>query len=68
MLPSRHSLTSSLFSAFPSLPMQDMIAFLREDLLHLFDEVGIDASKYDDKVEFEDPITKYDSIKGELSK
>lgn len=48
--------------------MQDVIAFLREDLLHLFDEVGIDSSKYDDKVEFEDPITKYDSIKGELSK
>ena len=67
MLPSRHSL-ASLRLAVPPLPMQDMIAFLREDLLHLFDEVGIDASKYDDRVEFEDPITKYDSIKGELSK
>lgn len=46
--------------------MQDMIEFLKEDLQHLFDDQGIDASKYDDVVEFLDPITKYDSLKGYL--
>lgn len=45
---------------------EDMAAFLRQDLLHLFDDQGIDASKYDDAVNFEDPITKYDSVQGYL--
>jgi len=44
--------------------VESMIEFLKEDLTHLFDEQGIDASKYDDEVEFEDPITKYSSISG----
>ena len=33
---------------------------------HLFDEVGIDTSRYADNVEFVDPITKYDNISGYL--
>ena len=40
------------------------MAFLREELPHLFDDRGIDASKYDERVQFEDPITKYSSIQG----
>lgn len=43
-----------------------MMAFLEQDLPHLFDDVGIDASKYDEKVDFEDPITRYSSLKGYL--
>ena len=38
--------------------------FLREDLTHLFDDQGIDQSAYDDKVNFEDPITRYSTVKG----
>ncbi len=33
-----------------SVRTQDMIEFLKEDLQHLFDDQGIDASKYDDVV------------------
>eukprot|EP00958_Prasinococcus_capsulatus_P027262 scaffold5337_cov411-Prasinococcus_capsulatus_cf.AAC.9 len=36
------------------------------DLPHLFDDIGIDTSKYADSVEFVDPITKYESIGGYL--
>lgn len=39
-------------------------AALAEDLTHLFDEVGIDASLYAPDVSFEDPLTKYDSFGG----
>lgn len=38
--------------------------FLREDLTHLFDDQGIDQTAYDDKVNFEDPITRYSSVQG----
>lgn len=38
--------------------------FLRGDLKHLFDDQGIDQSAYDDKVNFEDPITRYSTVKG----
>lgn len=38
--------------------------FLREDLTHLFDDQGIDQSAYDNKVNFEDPITRYSTVKG----
>jgi hypothetical protein len=40
--------------------------FLRADLPHLFDDVGIDRSAYDDRVRFRDPITRHDSIDGYL--
>ena len=33
--------------------MTEMIEFLKEDLQHLFDDQGIDTSKYEDKVIFE---------------
>ncbi|KAG0620713.1 hypothetical protein M758_4G237700 [Ceratodon purpureus] len=46
--------------------MEEMQQFLWKDLVHLFDEQGIDKSMYDDKVEFRDPITKYDSLNGYL--
>lgn len=39
---------------------------MREDLSHLFDGKGIDASAYDDVVEFRDPITNYNSLSGYL--
>ena len=44
--------------------MKDRAEFLKEDLKHLFDDQGIDKSQYNDKVEFRDPITSYNSVKG----
>ncbi|KAK9804334.1 hypothetical protein WJX72_007791 [[Myrmecia] bisecta] len=44
--------------------MQERMDLLREDLKHLFDDRGIDSSLYDDKVDFEDPITRWRSIGG----
>lgn len=46
--------------------MQGRMDFLRDDLEHLFDEQGIDKSAYEDKVEFRDPITRYNSVSGYL--
>ena len=46
--------------------MDDMQQFLWKDLVHLFDEQGIDRTMYDQKVEFRDPVTKYDSLNGYL--
>lgn len=46
--------------------VQERTEFLREDLKHLFDDQGIDATSYDSQVRFEDPITKYASIQGYL--
>ena len=42
----------------------DLVEFLREDLDHLFDDQGIDVTKYDDRVTFRDPITSYGTIQG----
>eukprot|EP00798_Chlamydomonas_sp_ICE-L_P004952 gene4952-34731_t len=47
-----------------SLDMKAKAAFLKEDLSHLFDDQGIDASAYEKVVDFKDPITKYDSLEG----
>eukprot|EP00983_Pelagomonas_calceolata_P012734 407557-Pelagomonas_calceolata.AAC.2 len=44
----------------------EKVKFLKEDLKHLFDGKGIDASAYDDVVEFRDPITNYNSLSGYL--
>jgi hypothetical protein len=46
--------------------LQERVEFLRADLEHLFDDVGIDASAYDTVVEFKDPITRYSSLQGYL--
>jgi hypothetical protein len=46
--------------------MKELMAFLEKDLVHLFDEQGIDKNMYDQKVDFKDPITKYDSLNGYL--
>lgn len=43
-----------------------LCAFLQADLPHLFDDVGIDRSAYDDRVRFRDPITRHDTIDGYL--
>lgn len=43
-----------------------LIEFLKEDLQHLFDDQGIDQSKYEQNVVFEDPITKHSSLNGYL--
>jgi hypothetical protein len=44
----------------------ELIEFLKEDLQHLFDDQGIDASRYEERVEFVDPITRYNSLSGYL--
>lgn len=41
-----------------------LVEFLREDLQHLFDDQGIDVTKYEDSVQFEDPITRHTTIQG----
>ncbi|XP_078432326.1 SOUL heme-binding family protein [Wolffia australiana] len=46
--------------------VDEFVRFLYDDLPHLFDDQGIDPSRYDDKVEFRDPITRHDSIQGYL--
>lgn len=46
--------------------MEEMQEFLKKDLVHLFDEQGIDKTMYDQKVEFRDPITNYDTLDGYL--
>ena len=46
--------------------MEEMQEFLRKDLVHLFDEQGIDKTMYDPKVEFRDPVTNYDTLEGYL--
>jgi hypothetical protein len=38
--------------------------FLRQDLVHLFDEQGIDKNSYEEVVEFVDPITSYRRLSG----
>ena len=43
------------------------MAFLKEDLQHLFDDQGIDKSQYNDRVEFRDPITSYNDVSGDLT-
>lgn len=44
-----------------------LIEFLKGDLEHLFDDQGIDTTKYDPNVVFEDPITKYGDLQGYLT-
>lgn len=46
--------------------MEDMKAFLQVDLENLFNERGIDKSKYQEEMEFEDPITSYSTLSGYL--
>jgi hypothetical protein len=43
---------------------QDRMEFLRQDLVHLFDEQGIDKNSYEEVVEFVDPITSYRRLSG----
>ncbi|KAK9822836.1 hypothetical protein WJX81_000491 [Elliptochloris bilobata] len=44
--------------------MQERMEFLKADLVHLFDDQGIDKSQYDHVVKFRDPITAYNNAKG----
>ncbi|XP_074281031.1 uncharacterized protein LOC141605975 [Silene latifolia] len=46
--------------------VEKLVGFLYEDLPHLFDDQGIDAAAYDERVMFRDPITKHDTIAGYL--
>ncbi|KAK9947633.1 hypothetical protein M0R45_003248 [Rubus argutus] len=46
--------------------VERLVGFLYEDLVHLFDDQGIDRTAYDERVTFRDPITKHDSISGYL--
>ena len=47
-----------------SQPLQGRMEFLRQDLVHLFDEQGIDKDSYEEVVEFVDPITSYRRLSG----
>ncbi|KAJ1435134.1 SOUL heme-binding protein [Sesbania bispinosa] len=49
-----------------SFDMQELVAFLNDDLPHLFDDQGIDKTAYDERVIFRDPITKHDNLSGYL--
>ena len=40
--------------------VEDLMEFLKEDLQHLFDDQGIDETKYEDKVEFEVSVQPLD--------
>ena len=46
--------------------MQRLSIFLEDDLINLFNDKGIDSSKYAKDVQFIDPITKYDNLEGYL--
>ncbi|XP_009374064.1 LOW QUALITY PROTEIN: uncharacterized protein LOC103963003 [Pyrus x bretschneideri] len=46
--------------------VEQLVGFLYEDLVHLFDDRGIDRTAYDERVKFRDPITKHDTIAGYL--
>lgn len=46
--------------------LQELEEFLRGDLPHLFDERGIDRTRYDRRVRFRDPITKHETVEGYL--
>uniref|UniRef100_A0ACD5WTI6 Uncharacterized protein n=1 Tax=Avena sativa TaxID=4498 RepID=A0ACD5WTI6_AVESA len=54
-------------AGLPPAEAQRLVEFLKDDLPHLFDDVGIDRSAYDDRVRFRDPITRYDDIDGYLA-
>ncbi|XP_050375387.1 uncharacterized protein LOC126792915 [Argentina anserina] len=49
-----------------TIDVERLVGFLYEDLVHLFDDQGIDRTAYDERVKFRDPITKHDSITGYL--
>lgn len=46
--------------------MDELKSFLEEDLRNLFEDKGIDESKYEEEMEFEDPITSYRTLSGYL--
>lgn len=48
-------------------PVQERMAFLEDDLQHLFDDQGIDTSAYENVVDFLDPLTKLNSAKGYMA-
>ncbi|CAN6207356.1 unnamed protein product [Urochloa humidicola] len=54
------------FGGLSAADAERLCEFLRADLPHLFDDVGIDRSAYDDRVRFRDPITSHDTIDGYL--
>ncbi|KFM27801.1 Nucleolysin TIAR [Auxenochlorella protothecoides] len=51
----------------PYQPPVDAEAFLWKDLEHLFDDQGIDSSRYEEAVNFSDPISKFSSLRGYLA-
>ncbi|CAI5491530.1 unnamed protein product [Closterium sp. Naga37s-1] len=52
--------------AVPPAVIDDLIAFLQQELPKLFVEGGMSSARFADKVEFEDPITRYDTLAGYL--
>ncbi|GJP76809.1 hypothetical protein CLOP_g7268 [Closterium sp. NIES-67] len=53
-------------AAVPPAVITDLIAFLQQELPKLFVEGGMSSARFADKVEFEDPITRYDTLAGYL--
>ncbi|CAI5466122.1 unnamed protein product [Closterium sp. Yama58-4] len=53
-------------AAVPPAVIADLIAFLQQELPKLFVEGGMSSARFADKVEFEDPITRYDTLAGYL--
>ena len=46
--------------------LEELSAFLKQDLPHLFDDQGIDQTRYEPTMEFTDPLTRYDNLSGYL--
>lgn len=63
----RISIPASNVSESARPQLVSMAEFLADDLRHLFDEQGIDRSKYAKNVSFEDPLTRYTDIDGYLT-
>ena len=44
--------------------MEELSDFLWADLPNLFNDTGIDTSRYNEQIAFRDPITSYDTLGG----
>jgi hypothetical protein len=63
---SSSSSSSTRTTGTAAFDIAERMRWLEQDLSHLFDDTGVDPKGYDDKVEFLDPITRYDSVQGYL--
>ncbi|XP_062090674.1 uncharacterized protein LOC133796970 [Humulus lupulus] len=63
---SKLTVGSSVRAPKPTVNVEGLVDFLYEDLGHLFDDQGIDRSAYDERIRFEEPITKFESLNAYL--